>query len=96
MMGLPSDMKISLLDKTVIRPPSDPDDLRKNSPSLNSPGPIIVGVEVPFIRAHAPSGTIDVDLIVARQNGRARITGRYGLTIGTLASSAGTDRGTAA
>ena len=53
---------VCVLPNAVIRPPSDPDDLRKNSPSLNSPGPIIVGVGGTFIRAHAPSGTIDVDL----------------------------------
>ena len=53
---------VCVLPNAVIGPPSNPNDLRRNSPSLDNPGPIIVGVGGTFIRAHAPSGTIDVDL----------------------------------
>ena len=53
---------VCVVPSAVSRPPFDLNDLRSNSPSLDRPGPIIVGVGGTFIRAYGRSGTIDVDL----------------------------------
>ncbi len=56
------DRSVCVVPRAMIRPPFDLNDLRSNSPSLDHPGPIIVGVGGSFIRAYGPSGTIDVNL----------------------------------
>jgi hypothetical protein len=53
---------VLVLAEAAIRPMFQLSKLRRGSPSVNFPGPIIIDAQGVFIRAWAGSGTVDVDV----------------------------------